>query len=117
MTLVYRIAKKDSFSEGLYTSNVSCNLFDLGGCHPEPRKDTGIAAIWKELGTELLFGFGSISQLMQWVHKEEWRKGLDLEGYIIYVVKPLGAYAIGETQAVFRIREYEILNTISLDTL
>jgi hypothetical protein len=114
MTRIYRIARHNAFSVGLYTAETA--RYHMQDClrHPLPYEDDGVCDLWKELGMDLYFGFRSKAQLKFWVHKKAWREELSHEGYVVYVVEPLGDYALGDTQAVFHKNMCRICGKLSL---
>lgn len=92
-----------SSAEGLH----GCASYRNDNAHPAPLADT--ALLWGQLGNILgvpqyqcYFGFSSLDQLEAWLYRQEWRKYLHLNGFVVKVWELPEEFAMhsGNAQAV-----------------
>ncbi len=115
--IIYRV--EDSDNCGMYSADISNNMFELQSRHPPPHDDVTLGPKWKVLTSDqkdpYRFGFASLEQLKFWIYMQEWRTELEAEGYRVSVyLVPSKFTMVGETQCVFLPEEATKLHTMSL---
>lgn len=108
---IYRVAKRDSLTQGLYAHwwcQDVVNLYDMQGRHPAPADDSALRSAWTSAGRgvtgsdnmDLRYGFASLEQLKFWIFSDEMRQEIAREGFVIHVLEASETY-VGDTQATY----------------
>lgn len=115
-TLLYRVAHMSTICTGLYESGTAIGQLCNPGRHPMPYDDAKLEHFYnRKFRCTMRFAFGSLDQLRFWIYSKEIRAKLSEQGFVIYMIEPLGErgedWQIGDTQAIFsEHREVGILN-------
>lgn len=90
--------------------------------HPTPDDDAKLCMVYEDIGrTDWLtgkspvvrYGFATLTQMRQWVYKEEWRIAMHKHGFKVHVLDAEQAWA-GDTQAMYMPHNVTTLEILSI---